>query len=72
MSELEIKKLSNKDFVSDQEIKWCPGCGDYAILRAMQKALPQLETNKEDYVFIVWHHHGSKWHYGKSDGTKIN
>ena len=53
MSELEIKKLSNKDFVSDQEIKWCPGCGDYAILRAMQKALPQLETNKEDYVFIA-------------------
>ena len=53
MSELEIKKLRNKDFVSDQEIKWCPGCGDYAILRAMQKALPQLETNKEDYVFIA-------------------
>jgi 2-oxoglutarate ferredoxin oxidoreductase subunit beta len=53
MAELEVKKLTNKDFVSDQEVKWCPGCGDYAILRSMQKALPQLETNKEDYVFIA-------------------
>ena len=44
--------LTNKDFISDQEVKWCPGCGDYAILRAMQKALPQLERNKEDFVFI--------------------
>ncbi len=53
MAELEVTKLINKDFVSDQEVKWCPGCGDYAILRSMQKALPQLETNKEDYVFIA-------------------
>jgi len=44
--------LTNKDFTSDQEVKWCPGCGDYAILRSMQKALPQLERNKEDFVFI--------------------
>jgi 2-oxoglutarate ferredoxin oxidoreductase subunit beta len=44
--------LTNKDFTSDQEVKWCPGCGDYAILRAMQKALPQLERNKEDFVFV--------------------
>ena len=44
--------LSNKDFVSDQEIRWCPGCGDYAILRSMQKALPLLKKNKEDFVFI--------------------
>ncbi len=44
--------LTNKDFASDQEVKWCPGCGDYAILRALQKALPNLERNKEDFVFI--------------------
>ena len=37
--------LTNKDFTSDQEVKWCPGCGDYAILRAMQKALPQLDNS---------------------------
>jgi len=44
--------LTHKDFVSDQEVRWCPGCGDYTILRAMQKALPSLEKNKEDFVFI--------------------
>jgi len=47
-----MEHLTNKDFTSDQEVKWCPGCGDYAILRAMQKALPGLERKKEDFVFI--------------------
>jgi len=48
----EIKKLTAKDFKSDQEVRWCPGCGDYAILTAMQKALPQIGVKKEDIVFI--------------------
>jgi len=47
-----MEHLTNKDFTSDQEVKWCPGCGDYAILRAMQKALPALDRKKEDFVFI--------------------
>ena len=47
-----MEHLTNKDFSSDQEVRWCPGCGDYAILRSMQKALPQLERKKEDFVFI--------------------
>jgi 2-oxoglutarate ferredoxin oxidoreductase subunit beta len=47
-----MQHLTNKDFTSDQEVRWCPGCGDYAILRAMQKALPNLERNKEDFIFI--------------------
>lgn len=47
-----MEHLTNKDFSSDQEIRWCPGCGDYAILRSMQKALPKLERKKEDFVFI--------------------
>lgn len=47
-----MEHLTNKDFTSDQEVRWCPGCGDYAILRSMQKALPQLQKNKEDFVFI--------------------
>jgi len=47
-----MEHLTNKDFTSDQEVRWCPGCGDYAILRAMQKALPNLERKKEDFVFI--------------------
>lgn len=46
------KKYTFKDFASDQEVRWCPGCDDYVILRAMQKALPEMGVNKEDVVFI--------------------
>lgn len=52
MAAIEKKKYSFKDFASDQEVRWCPGCDDYVILRAMQMALPQMEINKEDVVFI--------------------
>jgi 2-oxoglutarate ferredoxin oxidoreductase subunit beta len=41
-----------KDFTSDQEVRWCPGCDDYVILRSMQKALPEMGVNREDVVFI--------------------
>lgn len=43
---------SAKDFATDQDVRWCPGCGDYAILTAVRKALPGLATKKEDFVFI--------------------
>ncbi len=46
------KKYTFKDFASDQEVRWCPGCDDYVILRAMQKALPEMGVKKEDVVFI--------------------
>ncbi|MCP4883931.1 MAG: 2-oxoacid:ferredoxin oxidoreductase subunit beta [Flavobacteriales bacterium] len=46
------KKYTFKDFASDQEVRWCPGCDDYVILRAMQKALPDMGVKKEDVVFI--------------------
>ncbi len=46
------KRYTYKDFSSDQEVRWCPGCDDYVILRAMQKALPEMGVNKEDVVFI--------------------
>lgn len=46
------KKYTFKDFTSDQEVRWCPGCDDYVILRSMQKALPEMGVNKEDVVFI--------------------
>jgi 2-oxoglutarate/2-oxoacid ferredoxin oxidoreductase subunit beta len=49
---IEAKKYTFKDFASDQEVRWCPGCDDYVILRAMQKALPEMGVNKEDVVFI--------------------
>ncbi len=44
--------LKAKDFASDQDIKWCPGCGDYAILKQMQSALPEIGIKKEDIVFV--------------------
>ena len=44
--------LSRKDFVSDQEVRWCPGCGDYAILAQMQKMLPEVGVAREDIVFV--------------------
>ena len=44
--------LSRKDFVSDQTVRWCPGCGDYAILAQVQKVLPTLGIAREKYVFI--------------------
>jgi 2-oxoglutarate ferredoxin oxidoreductase subunit beta len=48
----DIPKYTRKDFVSDQVVRWCPGCGDYAILASIQKALPQVGIRKEDIVFI--------------------
>ena len=46
------KKYTFKDFMSDQEVRWCPGCDDYVILRSMQKALPEMGVKKENVVFI--------------------
>ena len=48
----EIQKLTNADFKVDKPVKWCAGCGNYAILATVQKALPQLNVKKEDIVFI--------------------
>ncbi len=45
-------KLTRKDFTSDQEVRWCPGCGDYSILAQMQKVLPELNIPREKCVFI--------------------
>jgi 2-oxoglutarate ferredoxin oxidoreductase subunit beta len=45
-------KYTYKDFASDQEVRWCPGCDDYVILRSVQKALPEIGVKKEDVVFI--------------------
>ncbi|HET8561199.1 MAG TPA: 2-oxoacid:ferredoxin oxidoreductase subunit beta [Marmoricola sp.] len=46
------EKLTGKDFTSDQEVRWCPGCGDYAVLKAVQGFLPELGLRKENIVFI--------------------
>jgi 2-oxoglutarate ferredoxin oxidoreductase subunit beta len=44
--------LTAKDFRTDQEVRWCPGCGDYAILAAMQSFMPDLGIERENTVFI--------------------
>jgi len=50
--ETAVKKYTFRDFASNQEVRWCPGCDDYVILRSMQKALPEMGVKKEDVVFI--------------------
>jgi 2-oxoglutarate ferredoxin oxidoreductase subunit beta len=45
-------KLTLKDFKSDQEVRWCPGCGDYAVLAAVQSFMPELGLEREKIVFI--------------------
>ncbi len=44
--------LGRKDFETDQDVRWCPGCGDYAILATVQRLMPELEVKKENIVFI--------------------
>lgn len=45
-------QYTKKDFMSDQTVRWCPGCGDYAILTAVQNAMTQIGRKKEDIIFI--------------------
>uniref|UniRef100_UPI00404767F2 2-oxoacid:ferredoxin oxidoreductase subunit beta n=1 Tax=Mariniflexile sp. TaxID=1979402 RepID=UPI00404767F2 len=52
MEAIVENKYTYKDFESNQEVRWCPGCDDYVILRSMQKALPEMGVKKEDVVFI--------------------
>lgn len=48
----EEKKLNAKDFATDQDVRWCPGCGDYSILKQVQSIMPEIGKKKEDIVFI--------------------
>ncbi len=47
-----LAQLTKKDFMSDQEVRWCPGCGDYAILNIVQKVMPELGVPREKTVFV--------------------
>ncbi|MFP5416243.1 MAG: 2-oxoacid:ferredoxin oxidoreductase subunit beta [Actinomycetes bacterium] len=49
---LSLTPLNRKEFVSDQEVRWCPGCGDYAVLAAFQSLMPQLGIARENTVII--------------------
>src|SRR5712692_1393527 len=45
--------LTKKDFSTDQEVRWCPGCGDYAILATVQSTFPDLGIPPKDVVFVT-------------------
>ena len=44
--------LSRKDFVTDQDVRWCPGCGDYSVLANVQRVMPELGVPRENFVFV--------------------
>ena len=48
----ELPVLKPSDFASDQDVRWCPGCGDYSILAQMKKVLSTLGTPPENLVFL--------------------
>jgi len=48
----ELPQLTAQDFASDQDVRWCPGCGDYSILAQMKKVMPQLGVPRENVVFV--------------------
>ena len=52
MPDTKVKTYTRADFSSDQSVRWCPGCGDYAILAQAQKTFPDLGVSKENFVFI--------------------
>ena len=52
---LALEPLTRKDFTSDQEVRWCPGCGDYAVLAAFQGFMPELGIRRENTVIISGH-----------------
>jgi 2-oxoglutarate/2-oxoacid ferredoxin oxidoreductase subunit beta len=52
MTDVAVPVTTKKDWTSDQEIRWCPGCGDYSILMAVQMLMPDLGARREDTVFV--------------------
>lgn len=50
--EINSPQLTSRDFVTDQEVRWCPGCGDYSILAQVQKVFPTLGIPRENFVII--------------------
>ena len=52
MSKIPVTSYKRTDFQSDQEVKWCPGCGDYTILASIQNFMTELNISKEKIVFV--------------------
>ncbi|MCC5952374.1 MAG: 2-oxoacid:ferredoxin oxidoreductase subunit beta [Acidimicrobiia bacterium] len=51
-AEVPVPETTKKDWSSDQEVRWCPGCGDYSILTAVQLLMPELDVRREETVFV--------------------
>jgi len=52
MAEVLAGEMTAKTLETDQEVRWCPGCGDYSILKQVQKVIPELGVKREDVVFV--------------------
>jgi 2-oxoglutarate ferredoxin oxidoreductase subunit beta len=52
VTDVSVPVTTKKDWTSDQEVRWCPGCGDYSILTAVQMLMPELGDKREDTVFV--------------------
>ena len=52
MSDTAVTLTTKKDWSSDQEVRWCPGCGDYGVLQAVQQVMPELGVAPENTVFV--------------------
>jgi 2-oxoglutarate ferredoxin oxidoreductase subunit beta len=52
MTDVAVPVTTKKDWTSDQEVRWCPGCGDYSVLMAVQMLMPELGAKREDTVFV--------------------
>src|SRR4028118_2367977 len=52
MTDTAVPPTSRKDWASDQEVRWCPGCGDYSILTAVQLLMPELGVRPDNTVFL--------------------
>ena len=52
MTDASVPVTTKKDWSSDQEVRWCPGCGDYSILAAVQLLMPELGVRRENTVFV--------------------
>jgi 2-oxoglutarate ferredoxin oxidoreductase subunit beta len=52
MSDTTISLTTKKDWISDQEVRWCPGCGDYGVMQAVQQLMPELNVAPENVVFV--------------------
>jgi 2-oxoglutarate ferredoxin oxidoreductase subunit beta len=52
VTDTAVQLTTKKDWVSDQEVRWCPGCGDYGVMHAVQALMPELGISPDNTVFI--------------------